>query len=261
MELRRRVAVVNETFVRTYFKHGTAVGRALRLPELKDEPIKLADDAFTIVGVAGDVRNVGLEEKTYAEVYVPYTVTGYMEAFIHPMLLVSARMPPLSLSNAIKQQIHALDPDQPVMQVETAQRLLDEEGFAQPRFSVFLFSVFAVLGLTLCVVGIYGVVNYSVSRQMPALGVRVALGAEQSNILALVFGQALRLILAGVMVGVVCGLGATRLITSLIWGVSPSDPLSFVAVTAVVVAAGLAACLRPAWRASRVDAMLVLRQE
>jgi putative ABC transport system permease protein len=117
------------------------------------------------------------------------------------------------------------------------------------------------LGLTLCVVGIYGVVNYSVSRQMPALGVRIALGAQRGNILGLVFGEALRLILAGVLVGVLCGLLATRLIASLIWGVSPSDPLSFVVVTLVVCAAGIAACLRPAWRASRVDAMLVLRQE
>jgi putative ABC transport system permease protein len=261
VELRRHVAVVNETFVRTYFKDGMAVGRALRLPELKTEPIKLTDDAFTIVGVAGDVRNVGLEEQTYAEVYVPYTVTGYLEEFIHPMLLVAARVPPLSLTNAIKQQIHEVNPDQPVMEVKTVQKLLDDEGFAEPRFSVFLFSVFAALGLTLCVVGIYGVVNYSVSRQMPALGVRIALGAERGNILALVFGEALRWILAGIAAGVVCGLIATRMLTSLIWGVSSSDPLSFVVVTVVVLATGMAACLRPAWRASRVDAMLVLRQE
>ena len=261
VELHRHIALVNETLARTYFGDSGAVGRPLRLPELKSEPIKLADDAFTIVGVVGDLRNDGLERETYPEVYVPYTVTGYMEEFIHPMLLITAHVPPETLANSVKEQIRALDPDQPVMQVETVQKLLDEDGFAEPRFSVFLFSVFAVLGLTLCVVGIYGVVNYSVSRHMQALGVRVALGAKRGNIVSLVFAQALRLIGIGIIVGLVCGLLATRGISSLIWGVAPSDPLSFAVVTLVLLSAGLAACVRPAWRAAHVDPMLVLRHE
>jgi predicted permease len=261
VESRRHVALVNETLARTYFANGSAVGQALRLPELKDEPIHMADDAFTIVGVLGDLRNVGLERETYPEVYVPYTTTGYMEAFIHPTLLVTAHIPPLDMANAITQQIHAVDPEQPVMQVQTVEKLLNDEGFAGPRFSVFLFSVFAGLGLTICVIGIYGVVNYSVSRQMQALGVRVALGADRGNILGLVFREALGLILSGVIVGVICGLAATHWLSALIWGVSPSDPISFIAVALVLLSAGLAACVRPAWRASHVDPMLVLRHE
>ncbi len=261
VELHRHVALINETLARTYFKGAAAVGRSLRLPELKDQPIKLSDDAFAIVGVVGDVRNVGLERQIYPEVYVPYTTTGYMEAFIHPTLLITAHVPPQNLANAITQQIHSIDPDQPVMQVQTVQKLLDDEGFAEPRFSVFLFSVFAALGLTLCVVGIYGVVNYSVSRQMPALGVRVALGAGRGNIARLVFSEALRLIFAGVAAGVIAGLIATRWLSSLIWGVSPSDPLSYVLVSLVLLAAGVAACLRPAWRACHIDPVIVLRSE
>ena len=261
VDLHRRIALVNETLARTYFKNAAAVGHSLRLPELKDEPIKIADDSFTIVGVVGDIRNVGLEQDIYPEVYVPYTVTGYLEAFIHPMLLITAHVPPQTLANAITQQIHAIDPEQPVMQVQTVQKLLDDQGFAEPRFSVFLFSVFAALGLTLCIVGIYGVVNYSVSRQMQALGVRVALGAGRGHIAGLIFGEALRLIFSGVVVGVIAGLIATRWLSSLIWGVSPSDPVSFVIVTLILLAAGLAACLRPAWRASHIDPMVVLRHE
>lgn len=259
--LRRHVAFVNETFARIYFNGTSPVGRSLRLPELKDEPFKLADDAFTIVGVVGDVRNVGLEKKIYPEVYVPYTITGYLETFIHPTLLITAQVPPQNLASAITNQIHSVDRDQPVMQVETVQKLLDEEGFAEPRFSVFLFSVFAALGLALCAVGIYGVVNYSVSRQMQSLGVRMALGAERRHITALIFGEAFRLIVAGVVVGVIAGLIATRWLASLIWGVSTYDPLSFVAVALILFAAGTAACIRPAWRASSIDPMVVLRQE
>jgi ABC-type antimicrobial peptide transport system permease subunit len=237
------------------------MGHAFRLPELKDEPIKLADDSFTIVGVVGDLRNVGLEQKIYPEVYVPYTTTGYMEDFIHPTLLVTAKIPPQDIANAVIQQIHAVDSEQAVMQVQTVEKLLNDQGFAGPRFSVFLFSVFAGLGLTICVIGIYGVVNYSVSRQMQGLGIRVALGADRKSIVGLVFQEALRLILSGVIVGVICGLAATRWLSALIWGVSPSDPISFVVVTLVLLSAGLAACVRPAWRACQVDPMLVLRHE
>jgi putative ABC transport system permease protein len=261
VSLQRHVALVNEKLARIYFANGAAVGRQLRLPELKDEPIRLADDAFTIVGVVADLRNVGLEREIYPEVYVPYTTTGYLEEFIHPTLLITAQMPPQNMANAIEQQIHVLDPDQPVMQVQTVEKLLDEEGLAGPRFSVFLFSLFAVLGLTICVIGIYGVVNYSVSRQMQGLGVRLALGADRANILGLVFREALSLILVGVLVGALCGLVATRWLASLLWGVSPSDPLSFAGVTLLLLLAGLAACVRPAWRACQVDPMLVLRHE
>jgi putative ABC transport system permease protein len=261
VSLKRHVALVNEKLARIYFGNGPAVGQQLQLPELKGEPIRLADDAFTIVGVVADLRNVGLTQETYPEVYVPYTVTGYLEAFIHPTLLITAQVPPQNLANAIEQQIHALDPDQPVMQVQTVEKLLDQQGLAGPRFSVFLFSFFAVLGLTICLIGIYGVVNYSVSRQLQALGVRLALGADRANILGLVLREALNLILAGVLVGALCGLVATRWLASLLWGVSTSDPLSFIAVSLVLLLAGLAACVRPAWRACQVDPMLVLRQE
>jgi len=261
VELGRHVALVNETLVHTYFSDGQAVGRSIRLPELKSEPIKLADDTFRIVGVVGDIRNVGLEQETYPEIYVPYTTTGFLEAFIHPMLLVSTRVPPSSLAAAITSRIHAVDPEQPVMRVEPVQKILDDEGFAEPRFSVFLFSVFAGLGLTLCVIGIYGVLNYSVSRQMQALGVRLALGAARSTIVRLIFGEALRLVVVGIFAGVVGALVATRWLGSLIWGVSVADPVSFIAVAILLLGAGLAACVWPAIRASRVDPIVVLRYE
>jgi putative ABC transport system permease protein len=261
VELGRHVALINETLARTYFPKGEAAGRLIRLPELKGEPTKIPNDEFTIVGVVADVRNVGLQQEIYPEVYVPFTTTGYMEAFLHPVLLVTSHGPPQNLANAIQQQIHAIDPDQPVMQVQTVQKLLNDQGLAEPRFSVFLFSVFAGLGLMLCVVGVYGVVNYSISRQMQSFGVRMALGAGRGRIFKLVFGEALRLILTGVIAGGICGLVATRWLSSLIWGVSPSDPLSFAAVMLVLLLAGLGPCVRLAWRASYVNPMIVLRHE
>ena len=260
-ELGRHVVVINESLARTYFPKGSAAGHLIRFPELKSEPVKLSDDAFTIVGVARDVRNNGLQRETYPEVYLPFTTTGYMESFLHPVLLVTSQAPPESLANVIQQQIHAVDPDQPVMQVQTVQKLLNDQGLAGPRFSVFLFGAFGALGLILCVVGIYGVMNYSVLRQVQSLGVRIALGASRGNIFGLVFGEALRLILAGVITGGICGLAVMRWLSSLIWGVSPYDPLSFAAVTLILLVTGLGACVRLAWRASGTDPLVALRCE
>jgi putative ABC transport system permease protein len=259
--LRRHLVVVNETFARQYFKDGKVLGRSIRLPELKGAPVNLTDDSFEIAGVVNDLRNVGLQRETYPEVYIPYTTTGFLESYIHPMLLVSSRIPAQELANAIRDQIHSLDPDQAIMQVETVDRLLDNEGFAEPRFSVFLFSIFAGLGLLLSAIGIYGVINYSVSSQLPGLGVRIALGAMRKDILALVLRDGIRLVASGILMGLAASLLTTRLLRSLIWGVSPFDPLSFLSVTVVLAVVGLAACLWPAWRASRVDPMIVLRYE
>ncbi len=257
----RHLVLVNETFARIYFKDGKALGRSIRMPELKGPPVNIADDAFEIVGVVSDLRNVGLQRQTYPEVYIPYTTTGFLESAIHPMLLVTSRIPAQPLTNAIENQIHSIDPDQAIMQVQTVERLLDNEGFAEPKFSVFLFSVFAGLGLMLSAIGIYGVINYSVSRQLPGLGVRIALGAMRKDIMALVLRDGATLIGSGIVGGLVASLLTTGLLKSLIWGVSPFDPLSFLAVAAVLAMVGLGACLWPAWRASRVDPMIVLRYE
>lgn len=259
--MKRQTAVVNQTFANLYFKGGKAVGRAFKLPELSQPPINLNDISFTVVGVMKDKRNVGLTREIRPEVYVPYTVTGYIEAAIRPMLLITSQVPPLNLVNAVKDRIRKIDPDQPVMEAKTVARLLDEWGFAGPRFSVFLFSVFGVLGLLLSAIGIYGTVNYSVSRQMQSLGVRVALGARRRNILAIVLNEMLMLLFAGVVVGAICSVIASRWLKSLIWGVSALDPMSFLAVTCLLIFAGLIACLRPAWRASTVDPMVALREE
>lgn len=259
--LERHAVLVNETFARIYFKDGKALGKSIRAPELKGPPVNITDDAFEIVGVVSDLRNVGLQRQTYPEVYIPYTTTGFLESDIHPMLLVTSRIPAQELTKAIEDQIHSIDPDQAIMQVQTVERLLDNEGFAEPKFSVFLFSVFAGLGLLLSAIGIYGVINYSVSRQLPGLGVRIALGATRKHIIALVLRDGARLIGSGLVVGLVASLLTTGLLKSLIWGVSPFDPLSFAAVAVVLAMVGLGACLWPAWRASRVDPMIVLRYE
>jgi ABC-type antimicrobial peptide transport system permease subunit len=221
----------------------------------------LADDVFTIVGVVGDVRNVGLTSDTYSEVYVPYTVTGFSETYTQPILLVTSRIPPMSLAGAIQREIHSVDPDQPVMQVRTVETLLNQQGLATPRFGAFLFGAFACLGLLLSAVGVYGVVNYSVSRQLPGLGIRMALGANRRTLFGIVLCEGLRLILAGIVGGGLCGLAVTRLMSSVLWRVSPLDPLSFGAATAILFTAGVVACLHPAWRATRADPMIALRHE
>lgn len=255
----RHVVLVNETFARAYFKDRDALGQIVRVPQLQGPPIGLSDVQFTIQGVVGDVRNVGLDRETYPEIYVPYTVTGFRE--FNPVLLVTAHTPVGTLSLPIQREIHSIDPNQPVMRVKTAEKMLADGGFSGPRFSVFLFGAFAALGLSLCIIGVYGVVNYSVSRQTQSLGVRSALGARTANILSLVLKEALQVVAAGIVAGVFGGLVATRAMTSLIWGVSPADPVSFSVVAVVLLMVGLVACLRPAWRAARLDPAIVLRQD
>jgi putative ABC transport system permease protein len=176
-------------------------------------------------------------------------------------LIVEGNVPPMQLERSVRAQVYALDAEQPVTDVRTLDALIDEVVFARPRFSLILLGVFSGVGLLLAVVGVYGIMAYSVARQRAEIGVRMALGATRRDVMRLVMGRGLRLVAIGAVVGGVLALWATRFLSTQIWGVSARDPLAYLAVALVLGFAGMLACLLPALRASHVSPIRALREE
>ncbi|HZU24896.1 MAG TPA: ABC transporter permease [Bryobacteraceae bacterium] len=252
----QHLALVNQTFTRRYFGSADPVGRAVDIPSLKDEPFKLADDSFRIIGVVRDTLNTGLRGNVMPEVYVPFTIGAMPDA-----LVVRTAMPPMTMANAVRQQVYAIDKDQPIREEMSMATVLDKWVYSGPRFNLVLLSVFAGLGLTLAAVGVYGVISSFVSQQTREIGIRIALGAEFRDVAGMVLSNGIRLIGAGIAVGLLASAAATRLIERQIWNVSPFDPVSFAATSVVLLVVGLIACYWPARRAANVDPITALRQE
>jgi putative ABC transport system permease protein len=253
------VVMVNESFARRFFPGENCLGRRIQNPGRKT-------DWMTIVGVVRDIRSWP-EQMASGEMYLCYLqaeqvhlrMTGG-EMGSEMYLAIRTAGDPMSLAAAVRSQIALIDKSQPVHDMKT----LDERragSLAPRRVSMLLVVAFAALALILGSIGIYGVVSYSVGRRTHEIGVRMALGAHQGQILGMVLRNGLGLIAAGVAIGLLASAGLTRLISSELWGVSATDPWTFAAVVTVLAASGSAACLLPAWRAARVDPTRALRYE
>jgi putative ABC transport system permease protein len=240
-----KVAVVNEALARLLWPREDPIGK--RLPLF---------DNLTVVGVVGNTRHEGLSQDTEAEVYVPYLQTPNNSM----QLAVRTAAGPDSMVSAVRTAVRDIDPDQPLYHVATLQQVLSE-SVAPRRFNMLLLGIFAGIALTLATVGIYGVTAFSVTQRTHEIGIRMALGAKRSDVLGMVVRQGLKLALIGVVIGVVGALVLTRFLSSLLFGVKPADPLTFVAVSLILSAAALLACYIPARRAMRVDPMVALRHE
>jgi putative ABC transport system permease protein len=250
------VAVINETMARTFFAGQDPIGRRIKLGGL-EAPFPW----LSIVGVVGDVRHNGLETEAKLQMYVPYQQPPLPDFNVTSMFLaVRTSAEPSTLVAAVRREVAVLDKDQPVADIKTMNERLDESS-APRRFNMLLLAIFAALALMLAAVGIYGVMSYSVTQRTHEIGVRVALGARSGDVLKLIVGQGMLLALIGVGLGLAGAFALTRLMTSLLFGVSPSDPLTFVCVALVLSAVALFACLIPARRATRVDPMVALRYE
>jgi putative ABC transport system permease protein len=253
--MRRRLGVVNEAFVKMYHPNGDPIGRVIHLHYLGQPPLNVTDDTVEIIGVMRNVLNSDVDNTPFPEITIPYTLNGD-----RLYLLLKTSLPPQQLERVARGQVYALDKDQPVTEVRPLDQFIDEAAFALPRFNLVLFATFAGLGLLLATIGVYGVISYAVSRQTQEFGVRVALGAQKSDILRMVLGMGLRLVLIGIAVGCVAAVAAGRLLATQIWGVSPYDPLSYGVVIVLLFVVGFQACLWPARRAAKVDPMVSLRQ-
>jgi putative ABC transport system permease protein len=249
------VVIVNETLARRYFPGEDPVGKRLGL--------SAPTDWREIVGVARDARNFGLDEEVRPEAYMPYTQStpGYLSGSVSAMILVArTASDPQGLGASVKREVQALDSAQPVYNVKTMEQYM-ADSTARRRFNMLLLAIFAGVALVLAVVGLYGVMSYTVLQRTHEIGIRMALGARRGDVLRMIVGQGLILALVGAALGLAAAFALTRVIRGMLYGVGSTDPATFIAVTALLLIVSLLSCLIPARRATKVDPLIALRYE
>jgi putative ABC transport system permease protein len=243
------VFVVNETMARRFFPNEDPLGKRIRLG--------YSDVWGEIVGIVGDVKHFSLDAEVKEEAYSPY----YQAPFWQDMtLVVRTTVDPMSIANAVRNEIRALDKDQPVTRIRTMEAVI-AGSVAQHRFRTLLLGLFAVMALLLAAVGIYGVISYTVAQRTQEIGIRIALGAQQRDVLRLVVRQGMAPALVGLGVGLIGAFALTRLMKDLLFDVRADDPATFALVALLLAAAALMACYIPARRAAKVDPIIALRSE
>jgi putative ABC transport system permease protein len=255
MRVARPVAVVNRAFVNKYFEGKNSLGRQIRLkPPPFFPPMKVA--GFEIVGVVGDtVHARGVEPSVQPQIFLPFTVAGT------PWGMVFARTTgnPAALTNPIRKEFAALDKELPI----DAAPIRDDLRFwyIEPRFVMGMLAGFALLGMVLACIGVYGVLSYSVSQRTNEIGVRMALGAQAADMSRMVLRWGLRWLAVGIGIGIPASIALEKIFQNRIWGIKSADPLTMIVVLLVLTAVGLVACYIPARRAAKVDPMVALRHE
>jgi putative ABC transport system permease protein len=251
------VAIVNEAFVRQYLPGTNPLEHRVMIPQLKPLERNLGSPvALQIVGVMHDVRNQGPRQKDVPEVDIPFWQSPW------PSVAMAVRTSgdPRTVIKDVSAAVHAVDSDLPLTQVKTMDELVSL-SLANDRWIVALFAGFGAVALLLAMLGVYGVMSYSVAQQTHEIGIRVALGAARADVFRLVFKEGLTLAAIGVVIGLGGAFALTRLMSTALFGVSSSDPLTFAGVAALLVAVAAAGCFVPARRAVRVDPLVALRHE
>jgi predicted permease len=250
------VAIINETMARQYWPDSSALGKRFKIGGPNSpQPWR------TIVGIVADVRQMGMDKPVKAEMYFPYKQMASFGGYNSPRdLVIRTAVAPASLTAAVRREIHEVDPSLPVSNVRTINEILGEET-APRELGMTLLTAFSGLALLLSALGIYGVLSYFVAQHTPEIGVQLALGAQSRDILGVVLKKGILLAVAGVGIGWVGGFWVIRLMQSLLFEVSPTDPLTFTAVAAGLVIVALLASYQPARRAMKVDPILALRYE
>jgi putative ABC transport system permease protein len=251
------VVVVNQGFARDHFGEENPIGHQVRFSDfetLNDWP---REPYFEIIGVVADAQNTGLESSPRPEIYLPATLTGSGPRNL--MVRTSAYLP--TIIQQLRTAFLDLDPNVAVGETGTIAALLQHDYFARPRFLLTTLSTFATIAILLVAAGVFSVISYAVALETREIGIRMALGAQSTQILGLVLKKGTRLILAGVGIGLFASYFLTRILASEVWGVSATDPSTFAAVALLALFVGLLACVLPARRASRVDPVVALRSE
>jgi predicted permease len=253
------VAVVNETLVNTFWKDQNPIGQRLR-PCCGDQI-----PWFTVIGVAKDVKQGGVDQKTGTEFYFFVDQAARVppplgNAPVTVNVVLRTTLPPAALRQSIETAVRESDPSVPIVRLRDMDAVF-AESIRRPRLLAQLLGGFAGLALLLAAIGTYGVLSYMVAERRREIGIRMALGADRGDVLAQVMKQGLVLTTVGIIAGLAGALGLNRLIASLLFGVQPTDPLTMGAVVATITLVAAVACWLPAWRASRLDPNVVLRQD
>ncbi|HEX6322257.1 MAG TPA: ABC transporter permease [Vicinamibacterales bacterium] len=243
------VAVIDEAFARRHFPNEDPIGRGLDIGNG-------TEGFYEIVGVVGDVRYEGLDTTADPSMYVPYK----QDVFSSMWMLARTPGDPAAAAGAARQALREIDRGLPAYSMRPLAGVVDE-SVAERRFSMLLLGLFALVALFLAAVGLYGVVSYTVGQRTQEIGLRMAIGAAPSQVLRMVVGGGMKLAIIGVVVGIAASLALASLVASLLFGVTPFDPISYAATAAVLLAVAALACFVPARRAMRVDPIIALRQE
>jgi putative ABC transport system permease protein len=248
----RPVVVVDEEMVRRYWPDTDPIGKRIYFDNAPGQPIEYIE----VVGVVGHAKQEALDAEDRVQLYFPYRQNpqGFMQVAIR------TDVAPLSIVSAVRQAVQSVDKDQPLSQVKSMEQALSE-SVGQRRLSMLLLGLFATIALLLATIGIYGVMSYSVAQRSHELGIRMALGAARGNVLQLVMRQGMSLVIIGLVLGIAGAFGVTRLLATQLFGVKPTDPMTFTMVALGLALVALVATLVPAMRATRVDPLVALRQE
>jgi putative ABC transport system permease protein len=241
-----KVVIVNETFARRFWLNQNPVGKHM--------VVGRGPAPHEVIGVAADIRNNGLDQDTQAQLYLPFAQLPWGDM----NLLVRTAVAPRSITSAVRVQIAMVDPDQPITKIQTVEDIMDSSR-SQPRFTMLLLGVFSATALALAAIGIYGVLSYSVAQRRQEFGIRLALGAEQADVLRLVVRHGLMLTIAGIAIGLMAALLLTRLMSSMLYKVGTIDLTTFLLTPLVFLCIALFASYLPARRATKVDPIEALR--
>jgi predicted permease len=252
------VVVVNETMVRTFWKDQNPIGQRVN-------PGGPTSPWFTVVGVARDVKQGGVDKKTGTELYFLVDQTAGLPPPVNQApgtmnLVLRSAMSSAALSSAIEGAVREADRSVPVVRLREMDAVFDE-SIRRPRLLAQLLGAFAGLALLLAAIGTYGVLSYSVLERRREIGIRMALGAQQGSVLTQILKQGLTLAGVGVVGGLAGAFALSRLLSSLLFGVQPTDPMTMATVVGTIAVVATVACALPAWRASRLDPIVVLRDE
>ncbi len=243
------VAMINETLARRYYANEDPIGKRIAIAAQQPR-------WMTIIGIVRDTHHTTLAEAPYPQLYGAYSQRPVRVA----SLVIRTTPDPLSIVSSLKSQVRSIDPDIPVSRIATLESVLSD-SIAQPRVYLILVAIFALVGLLLAAIGIYGVISYSVTQRTGEFGVRLALGASSSDVLRMVLADGMKLTGIGIAAGLAGAFALSRLIVSVLYGVTSTDVMTLLGVPLILLVVAIAACYIPARRATRVDPLVALRHE
>ena len=255
-----RVAIINEAMAKRYFPNGNALGAQLDVGRYKGQWLSKEYEGTTvqIIGVAGDLREVGLDRPPRRTVYVP--IAQAQDQLVQSPLLVIRASPGTQLRTAVDDAVRNVDPRVTAPRLESMPEIVGA-SIGEQRFQTTLLTLFAGTALALTAIGIFGVVSYGVQQRVREIGVRVALGASSGDVLRLIVGRSLKYVAAGAVIGVLGALGLTRFLSGILYQVTAADPVAFSVAVATLMGVALLASYLPARRATRIDPVRALRLE